>query len=150
MTNAIPTTVQEVLDLFEGELAHVKFGDLEEAVLAKASQAVVLAAEAVEKAEATLAAARAVLAEQQDDLLKKAQRALAYLRVYAEGDAALSARLEPITLPRPVRRPSKVEGAERDKGLAPATERRRGRPRKDAYSPVDGGASLTPHEEALS
>jgi hypothetical protein len=153
MTNAIPTTVQEVLDLFEGELAHMKFGDLEEAVLAKASQEVVLAAEAAEKAEATLTAARAVLAEQQESLLKKAQRALAYLRVYAEGDAALSARLEQITLPRPLRRSSKVEGAESDKSPPPAAERRRGRPRKGAYSPADGGALLdltAPHEEALS
>ena len=65
-----------------------------------AAREVEAAAEAVAEAEAALEMARQLLGDQQEALLTRAHRAFGYLRVFAEGDAQLEARLEPIALPR--------------------------------------------------
>jgi hypothetical protein len=131
MMSPIPEAIQQVLDMYESNLPLVKFGDLEATVLASAVEEVVLAATALERVEATLDAARVTLLEKQEALLQKAQRALAYARVYAEGNAELSARVDQISLPRSSRRSQKVDIADGIQG-APALQppRRRGRPRK--------------------
>ncbi len=131
MTSPIPPAVQQVLDVYETHLPLVKFGDLEATVLSKAAEEVVTAASALERAEAALETARAALQEKQESLFQKAQRALAYARVYAEGDPELAARVEEISLLRSSRRTPKVDGIE-GVSAAPAAETplRRGRPRK--------------------
>jgi hypothetical protein len=131
MTSPIPEAIQQVLDVYESNLPLVKFGDLEATVLASAAEEVVLAATALEQAEATLVAARVTLLEKQEALLQKAQRALGYARVYAEGNADLAARVDPISLPRSSRRSQKLDVTDRNQP-APALQppRRRGRPRK--------------------
>jgi len=130
MINPIPPAVQQVLDVYETNLPLVKFGDLEASVLAKAAEEVVLAATALERAEAALEAARTELLEKQEGLLQKAQRALAYARVYAESDAELAARVETISLARPSRRTQKVESVEaREPAPLASAPRRRARRR---------------------
>lgn len=62
------------------------------------------AANIVASAEIALESARATLMEKQDALLQHSQHALAYARVYAENDEAMTARLETITLARATRR----------------------------------------------
>src|SRR5690242_6490811 len=109
MVTPNPQAVQHVLDVYESNPPSVKFGDLEATVLADAAEEVVLAATALERAEAALEGARVAFQEKQEILLQKAQRALAYVRVYAEGDADLAARVDQISLPRSSRRSQKSE-----------------------------------------
>jgi hypothetical protein len=111
MSDPIPSPVQEVLALFDTELASLKFGDLEPATLVGAADEVRLVAASVARAQAELDAARAVLAEKVEALLQKAHRALAYARVYAEDQPELASRIEAIALPRVARRTFKLESA---------------------------------------
>jgi hypothetical protein len=91
-------------------------------------------AEVVARAQAALEAARQSLYESQEALLQKGQRALAYARIFAEEDAELSAKLDDISLPRPLRKAPRSEGTVALE--APVTQaddsapRRRGRPPK--------------------
>jgi hypothetical protein len=136
MNDPVSSAVQEVVDLFTKELSHLRFGDLEAGVLAASADDVKAVAADVASAEAVLEGARARLAEKQETLLQKAQRALAYARVYAEGQPELAARIEQIALPRGVRRALKVESGIIDvddaqgTGASAAVARRRGRPRR--------------------
>ena len=153
MNDPIPSAVQEVVDLFVRELASLKFGDLEPTTLTAASEEVKTIAEDVTRAEAALESTRAVLAEKRDALLQKAQRALAYARVYAENQPELASRLERIALPRSPRRSAKPEASLPDAKLNGALEaptsptRRRGRPRSDPsamlFDDVDPSAAVT-------
>lgn len=121
----IPPAVQALLELFATELADVKFPLVDAELLSRSTDEVRAAADQVSRAEAALGAARALLAERQEALLVRAQRALAYARVFAEEDAGLSPRLEAITLPRP-RRP-KVEPERAPPASDLAAPRRRAR-----------------------
>lgn len=135
--DSISPALRALLELFATDLSEVRFPDVDTAVLGEAATLVREQAEAVARAQAALDAARQALHESQEALLQKGQRALAYARVFAEDDAALSEKLEAIHLPRPTRKGGKVDGA------AVATEpaatatgseenapRRRGRPPK--------------------
>lgn len=102
--NPISGQVQAVLDLFASALVEVRFADLDAAALSRAASEVNVAAERVAAAQAALDDACAVLKERQNALLLQAQRALAYARVYAETDDALSTLVENISLPRSSRR----------------------------------------------
>jgi hypothetical protein len=101
---AIPLPIQALLDLFTTSLADVRFADLDGATLACSAAEVEVAAKAVAAAQAALDAAREGLQEKQDALLQRAQRALAYARVYAETDETLSRKLDAVSLPRAPRR----------------------------------------------
>ena len=134
---AIPTDIQRVLDLFQGKLAPLSFGGLEANVLGRAADAVHAAASALEDAEKKAEQARLALAEKQEELATKAQRALAYARIYAEEDADLATDLEGISLSRTTRRPPA------DEAIA-VPLRRRGRPPKNDTN----GSLLMPRAEA--
>jgi hypothetical protein len=133
---AIPNPIQTLLDLFTTSLADVRFADLDGQTLARYAAEVDAAAACVSAAQSALDAARGALQEKQDALLHQAQRALAYARVYAEGDEALSVQLEAVTLARATRR-SRVEDA---LVLSPVASqpspRPRGRPRKAPAEPT--------------
>jgi hypothetical protein len=143
MNDPIPSAIQEVVDLFVSELASLKFGDLEPTSLAAATEEVKAVAADVIRAEAALENARAVLVEKRGALLHKAQRALAYARVYAENQPELASRLERIALPRSPRRSAQSESSPHDAKVSGAVEtttpppRRRGRPRSDPSAMVD-------------
>ena len=98
--SSTPEAVQAVLELFKGPLADVRFADVDAQGLESVAADVERAAVAVQEQEARLAALRLALVERQDALLSLAQRALSYARVYAEGDEALTTRLNAISLPR--------------------------------------------------
>jgi hypothetical protein len=126
----IPAPVHTLLDLFRDQLAAVRFPDVDGDKLTAAVRDTEEAALAVAAAEAALAAARVALDERQDALLARAQRALGYLRVFADGDAALAARLDAIVLPRRGRAPEVT-------AAATGEPRRRGRPPKfNASTPM--------------
>jgi multidrug efflux pump subunit AcrA (membrane-fusion protein) len=149
MMTPIPPAVQQVLDVYETSLRLVKFGDLEATVLASAAEEVVLAATALESAEALLETARATLLEKQEALLQKTQRALAYARVYAEGDPELAARVEGIALARSSRRAQKVDDIEGGQPIPTVGARqRRARPRPS--DPTAGMLDLPDADRAAS
>jgi hypothetical protein len=127
---AIPSPVQAILDLFTTELEAVRFGDVDGKSLGGLAAEVHVAAEALASAEGLVADARSALQDRQDALLQHAQRALAYARVYAEADVALSARLDAIALPRATRRARPDASVPVLSADPPAPMRPRGRPRK--------------------
>jgi hypothetical protein len=100
----IAAPIQAILDLFAKDLADVRFANVDAKTLERIASEVKSAAGVVASAEVALETARATLLEKQDALLQHAQHALAYARVYAENDEAMTARLETITLPRATRR----------------------------------------------
>jgi len=107
---SLSAPVQAVLELFKGPLSDVRFADVDAAGLANLATEVEGAAKAVAQQEAQLNELRQTLADRQDALLLLAQRAVAYARVYAEHDEALTAQLANITLPR-ASKPRKTSSA---------------------------------------
>ena len=140
MENAIdpvPEPVRTLMQLLAGELAAVRFPDVDGERLGAAARDVEAAALALADAEAALEAARQQLSERQEALLTRAHRAVGYLRVFAEGDAALEARLLPIVLPR-------RRAAEPAAATGEPLQRRRGRPPKsDKGAPLLAGMRAT-------
>jgi hypothetical protein len=98
----------------------VEFPGAGTAVLKQAIEAARAAANRLAVAEAAADAERAALAEAEAELMRKAQRALAYARIYAEEAPALGTLLDAIML-RPEVAATAVPEA-----------RKRGRPRKVA------------------
>jgi hypothetical protein len=88
-----PVFARQVLSLFRQELAEVHFPELDAGVLEAAEKAVLAAQVEVERIEAQLEAARIARAEQLAELETKAERALAYARVFASNDPELNARV---------------------------------------------------------
>ncbi len=123
---AIAGPLGRLLELFHAELADVKFPGIDRAVLDEAADRVGEAALQVAQAEAMLQAARARLADMQEQLEQKGQRALAYARIYAEELPALASQLDAIGSLGGAHRPGVSESVD---GAAEAP-RRRGRPRK--------------------
>ena len=78
----IPQGVTALVELFE-ERGDLRFPDLDAAVLQDAVAEVERVAAEVQRLEAELDRARELAAVRQDGLLVKAQRALAYARVFA-------------------------------------------------------------------
>lgn len=130
-TSGVPAEVQALIALFDEELAGVKFADLDVEVLRAAAEQVKARQLEVARVEAALFAASEALAADADSLLRKAQRAQAYLRVYAEASAPLAVKVEAIALPRP-RRAASASTVESAAPGAPdaSPPRKRGRPRK--------------------
>jgi hypothetical protein len=110
---AISAPVQSVLDLFQGPLANVRFADIDAAGLSKLAADVEAVASEVSRQEAAVAELRQTLSVRQEALLGLAQQALAYARVYADGDEALLEELNRIALPRApkARKPSSPKAA---------------------------------------
>jgi multidrug efflux pump subunit AcrA (membrane-fusion protein) len=129
MTSSIPAPIQTLLYLFTTSLADVRFADVDGQTLGRCAAEVESAAEAVASAQAVLDGAREALQLKQDVLLQRAQSALAYARVYAESDEALSTQLDGVSLPRSTRRPRMEEGLVLSAETQTAP-RPRGRPRK--------------------
>ncbi len=99
-SSAVPPSLQAVLELFENDLAHLKFPDLDRAVLAACAERVEAQAAALRQAEAALLATREALQDSLDALQHKCQRALAYARIYAEDDVELLGRLDAVEIVR--------------------------------------------------
>ena len=154
----ISPAMRALLEVFSTDLAEVKFPDVDTEVLEEGAGRVRAQAEAVARAQAALEAARQALADSQDALLQKVQRALAYARVFSEEDADLSQRLEAIHLPKRGARPEPSATAPETGGPNDENSpKRRGRPPKsrpsaplfsDGSSPE--GASAEPPAAAVT
>jgi hypothetical protein len=95
--------VRQVIELYAETLPQARFPDLDLEVLQAERDKLHVAQLALERAEAELAEAQATLDAAAAALEVKAERALAYARVYASGDAALSARLADFSRKKPER-----------------------------------------------
>lgn len=136
---SLPAGIEDLIDVFATELPEVRFADLDRAALEEDAARVRALAEAVSRAEAAAAAARADLAGARDRLVDRGQRAVAYARIYAEGvgNAELCARLNAVALNGIGRRGDGSPGAQPD-----LTPRRRGRPPKNASTAASGHPPL--------
>jgi hypothetical protein len=103
----IAPDVARLIQLFSAQ-PELKFADLDGRTLHEAVARVKERHQALLDAEAAVAAARATLDDESEALLRHAHRAHAYLRVYAEADAALLERVEALSLPRG-RRPARTD-----------------------------------------
>lgn len=126
----VTPAIRKISEVFEGGAERLSFPDLDARVLSQGVSQVEAAASAVIEAEAALVAARAALEHAQGNLLKTSQRALAYLRVYAEGQPELLKVVEQIALPRGKRSARSPEASPVDAEGNGAPRRPRGRPRK--------------------
>ena len=124
MTSIAPP-LQAVVALFRGPLQNVRFADIDAAGLSHLAQEVESASADVQALEAKLAEQRQVLSQKQEALLGLAQQALAYARIYAEGDEALSAELNEIALPRATKPRKAASGkAAGERAASPEAEAR--------------------------
>ena len=137
MSPTIPAPVDQLLALFSSRLADVRFPDVDGASLARLAEQTHDARMALATAEAMVETANAALRDHQDELLRTAQRALAYARVYASADEGLARELDAIVLPRVARRARAESGdgeprtpASGEIDVAVPAPKRRGRPRK--------------------
>jgi hypothetical protein len=145
MTQGIPAPVQSVLELFSGELAGLKFPDLDAEVLRQALQGLCADAAAQSRAEEALQAAREALQESQEALLQKCQRAMAYAKVYAEDNPELLQRLEQITLPRSGR--SRMSSPPGFSDSRPTARRSRRQPPTSGPLFLEPGAATPTHSD---
>ncbi|MBK8254793.1 MAG: hypothetical protein IPK82_19300 [Polyangiaceae bacterium] len=99
-SNPIPTAVKELLALFDGPLSSVQFPDVDGPALREHVAAVDAAVRDVEAAAAAWAEAKRAVDARLETLLSKAQRALAYARVYAEDKPELDAQLAALIVPK--------------------------------------------------
>lgn len=88
-----PAFARQVIELYKGDLSEVRFPDLDLAVLESARDELQHSQLEVERLEADLHAARAALDAEAGSLNAKAERALAYAKIYAAADPQLSGRI---------------------------------------------------------
>lgn len=132
----IAPDVQRLIQLYSA-LPEVKFPDVDAPMLHELVARVKERHLAVAQAEAQLDAARRVLEEDHEALLKKAHRLSAWLSVMAQTDEALALKLAALALPKLKRSARPVEPFAAGEA-EPVVPRKRGRPRK-----------VTPSSEAL-
>lgn len=128
--DVIHPEVHRLIHLYSA-LPEVKFPDVDAGML---HELVARAKErhlSVVQAEAAVDAARRVLEDDQEQLLKKAHRLHAWLTVMAETDDGLQAKLLGISLPKQKRTRSESAPSGDAEAVAP---KKRGRPRKSVPS----------------
>jgi len=123
----IAPDVAQLILLFSAQ-PDLRFPDLDASVLHEAVARVKETHLEVAQAEAALQVTRAALDREHETLLKLAQRAHAYLKVFAENDERLNEHVEAISLPR-LKRVTVRADVPSDPLNPP---KKRGRPRKDA------------------
>ena len=116
----VPPLARSVIALFAEALPNVRFPDMDLSVLESAADDLRAAQVELEQIEAELAASRAALLQQAEQLTLRAQKALAYARVFAESDPELAERVQTI--------------GQTQKPMSPlgSVPKRRGRPKQDA------------------
>lgn len=108
--------VHALVALYSAQLHGVRFGGIDAESLGNLATEVDRLNTDVEAREAELQSLREALAQKEETLLTLAQQALAYAKIYAESDEALSAQLNEIALPRGTKSrkgPSSKAGSER-------------------------------------
>ncbi len=94
----IPASVNQLAEIFAGPLAEVTFPDVSKDVLDEACQTVRDQHAEVARLTQELDEAHQAMEAKQEDLVKLANRALAYAKIYAESDESLKEQLSGISL----------------------------------------------------
>lgn len=141
-----PALAKQVIDLYSEELADVRFPDLELSDLLSLQTDLHRAQVEVERVEAALADARAEVEGRMQTLTSKAERALSYARVFAQGNPELSPRIMDIGRKKSVSASAHQTMTENG---APAPRRGR-RPKAEAPSELFSEAEVEPEAEAES
>lgn len=89
----VPPRVRDILNLFAGELAEQRFGELDAHALETLAEQTRACAKEVERARAVLDEALTALEASRAALTLRAEQGLEYARIFARENPALSARL---------------------------------------------------------
>jgi hypothetical protein len=103
----ISPSIQDLLTIFKNDLSAINFPDVNQEVLDALVQKVASSAKNLQEALTAVQAARDSLEAAQNELTSKAVRALAYAKVFAEGNDALLEKLSRISLGKTSRSPKK-------------------------------------------
>ncbi len=106
----IPQAVKEFLVVFKEDLAGVSFPDVSVEILEKLSEEIHDKTVQLQEALALVSAAQEALENAQNELIQKANRGLAYAKVFAEGKDELAEKLSRLSLGKPGRAPKKNSG----------------------------------------
>jgi hypothetical protein len=139
----VPEWVNAIRSLFGAELTGLSFGGLDGEELDALAELVREAQGEVEAARKILAERSATLHEAQRALAKRSQQALAFAKIFAEGDEVLAARLGDLGPPRSASTASKEPRKRRRRkapGASASTEER--------AEGAEGHASKTASAEA--
>lgn len=123
-STVLPVELQQLLQLFSS-LPDVRFPQFEPQELQQAVTRLQELHLDVQKLEAQVDVARQALGDEQDVLLRRGHRLMAYLEVFAQSDEVLAAKVAAIALPRP-----KKAAVASDRAVPAAEGKKRGRPRK--------------------
>ena len=122
----LPLSVQQVIELFEAQLATVSFPEVDSKRLGTAAEEVSQRLASLEEAKKEVAAAEQALQQALSATLELARRGLAYARIYAEGRQPLTEVVEAIDLPFAANyrssngRSNRVKGGKRKRRVAKA------------------------------
>jgi ABC-type Fe3+-hydroxamate transport system substrate-binding protein len=94
----VDSRIGEVVALLSGELSDVRFPDVSGESLLLQCESVSAAEQQIAALQQQLAAARDRLREQRAELFVSARRAVSYAMIYAEGNDALTRRIELLEL----------------------------------------------------
>lgn len=124
-----PLLARQVIDLYALDLAEVRFPDLDLSALLYAQSELHAAQLEIERVEQELVQARSIWESRAQVLAQKAERALAYARIYAQGDAELAPRIADIGRRKPAASADAAvsgmggeAGAPKKRGRKPKTE----------------------------
>jgi hypothetical protein len=117
----IPPSVQELITVFNHDLAKVAFPDVSLEALESLKQKVRQSAQELGDALKQAQTARESLEAGQGELTAKAARGLAYAKVFAEGNDELMEKLQKITIGKTVRTPKK-SSSEKPRAEKPGAE----------------------------
>lgn len=109
----VPARLLGLLELFSAELEGVSFPDLDAALLEEVAGAVRTQSAEVATAREALERAKATLAETHATLERHADRAIAYARIFADGNEGLLARLDDLSAV-PAKKGDKGRGRSKD------------------------------------
>jgi hypothetical protein len=136
-----PLLARQVIDLYAVELVEVRFPDLDLSALLYAQSELHAAQLEVERVEAVLAQARAEWDSRSQALTAKAERALAYARIYAQGDAELGPRIADIGKKKSAHSAADSDGRDID---ADAPKRRGRKPKLESPSELFADPAAPP------
>lgn len=121
----IAPSVKETIALFNQELSSVTFPDINQQVLESLVEQVMKNASALEEANALAQAAKETLESSQNELVQKCSRAIAYAKVYAEGNDELLDKLLNINFGKAPRPSKKVERNRSEESSEPKEKKNR-------------------------
>ena len=146
----IPTEVLELIEFFDQQLGDVQFPDVDRSRLAELASRVRDRSTELDRLTEQARAVRAELDEAREELQRAATRGLAYARVYAEGDEALSEAVGQLTLgqeqkPEKSRRRARSGGQGQSKGQSKG----KGKASRSGASARAGGDDSTEQKPTL-